>query len=89
LGVFDVNFQITGQDFAPPAAVGGAKGKEKKKQAPVILQPKEEVSSTGLKKQTRLGLEAKKAENLSEWYSQVGFTAVTHLVSHHEFVIKN
>lgn len=30
-----------------------------------------ETAASGSKKQTRLGLEAKKDENLSEWYTQV------------------
>ncbi|XP_046652863.1 bifunctional glutamate/proline--tRNA ligase-like isoform X1 [Daphnia pulicaria] len=42
------------------------KSKEKKTEA-----KNSEETSSGLKKQTRLGLEAKKDENLAEWYSQV------------------
>lgn len=34
----------------------------------------EKDESSGLKKQTRLGLESKKEENLSEWFSQVMYT---------------
>ncbi len=30
-----------------------------------------DAAVSGVKKQTRLGLEAKKSENLSEWYTQV------------------
>lgn len=37
----------------------------------VFLQVQKDESQTGLKKQTRLGLEAKKEENLADWYSQV------------------
>ena len=43
--------------------------KEEKKKEPKKVVEKEE--SSGLKKQTRLGLEFKKEENLPEWYSQV------------------
>lgn len=42
---------------------------QKKKQAEEKLPSTDE--SSGLKKQTRLGMEAKKEENLSDWYSQV------------------
>lgn len=44
--------------------------KEKKK--PELKKPtNKEVKEDGAKKQTRLGLEAKKEENLPDWYSQV------------------
>jgi len=46
-----------------------AEKKEEKKKEPKKVEEKDE--SSGLKKQTRLGLESKKEENLSEWYSQV------------------
>ncbi|CAB3368587.1 Hypothetical predicted protein [Cloeon dipterum] len=70
----------TGKDFQPANAAprqGGGKNKENKpKQAPKKQAPKEKPAEVddaqgGLKKQTRLGLEAKKEENLSDWYSQV------------------
>lgn len=41
------------------------KSKDKKNERKI------EETSSGLKKQTRLGLEFRKDENLSEWYSQV------------------
>ncbi|KAF4516851.1 hypothetical protein B566_EDAN006246 [Ephemera danica] len=71
--------EATGKDFQPASAPrGGGKKEAKPKQAqqPKKQQPKEksaepEDSQGGLKKQTRLGLEAKKEENLSDWYSQV------------------
>ena len=37
----------------------------------VYLQVKKDEVQGALKKQTRLGLEVKKEENLAEWYSQV------------------
>jgi len=43
--------------------------KEEKKKEPKKMEEKDE--SSGLKKQTRLGLEFKKEENLPDWYSQV------------------
>lgn len=65
---------VTGQDYAPP---GGnqrsssgkkeAKKETKPKEAPV---PKESGDASG-KKQTKLGLDCKKSENLSDWFSQV------------------
>ncbi|XP_059478554.1 bifunctional glutamate/proline--tRNA ligase [Neocloeon triangulifer] len=68
----------TGQDFQPANAPrqGGKSKENKPKQAPKKQAPKEKPAEAddgqgGLKKQTRLGLEAKKEENLSDWYSQV------------------
>ena len=53
----------------PSSAPVSRKSPEKKVKNP---QPVKQVSKTDDgKKQTRLGLEAKKLENLSEWYSQV------------------
>jgi hypothetical protein len=45
--------------------------KETKSKDKKIEEKTLEESSGGPKKQTRLGLEFKKDENLSEWYSQV------------------
>lgn len=62
--------RLTGTDF--PTA--GAKTPSKKEKAtPVKKQPevKKDESQSAVKKQTRLGLEVKKEENLAEWYSQV------------------
>ncbi|KAL1500993.1 hypothetical protein ABEB36_006400 [Hypothenemus hampei] len=63
--------KTTGEDFpvagrTAPSKPAKAKSLKKEKSPPV--KPAEEA---GPKKQTRLGLEAKKEECLSEWYSQV------------------
>ena len=47
----------------------GKKKKEEPKKKEEVK--KDDDQAAGLKKQTRLGLEAKKDENLAEWYSQV------------------
>ncbi|CAI8048419.1 Bifunctional glutamate/proline--tRNA ligase, partial [Geodia barretti] len=49
------------------------KKKEKKRQAETVAAAakKEAEGEAGRKKQTRLGMECKKEENLSEWYTQV------------------
>lgn len=76
--------QITGKDFPSP---GGKQANKKESQKEKEDKQKKEVKDkqtavkkepevkggeqVGLKKQTRLGLEAKKEENLPEWYSQV------------------
>lgn len=61
--------------FNDPSSPGRSTNKNKmapKKQIKDKSQPKPiEKSSSGEKKQTRLGLEAKKEDNLPEWYSQV------------------
>ncbi|XP_059058264.1 bifunctional glutamate/proline--tRNA ligase [Achroia grisella] len=68
---------VTGTAYAPPAQARETKPKEKPK-TPKVEKPKEkspkpakEESSSGVKKVTRLGLEASKDTNLPEWYSQV------------------
>ncbi|XP_049878021.1 bifunctional glutamate/proline--tRNA ligase isoform X2 [Pectinophora gossypiella] len=76
----------TGTAYAPPSQPREAKPKEKKEAKPKDAKPKEakkpkeqspkpaaqkEESSTGVKKITRLGLEASKDKDLPEWYSQV------------------
>ncbi|XP_028176463.1 bifunctional glutamate/proline--tRNA ligase [Ostrinia furnacalis] len=74
----------TGTPYAAPAQPREAKPKDKKpkeakpKEAKKEAKPKEqspkpakEESSTGVKKITRLGLEASKDTDLPEWYSQV------------------
>lgn len=65
---------LTGTDFPtggrPQEAKKEAKP-QKVKQEPKKQEPKQQDDSAGHKKQTRLGLEAKKEENLPEWYSQV------------------
>ncbi|GMS99675.1 hypothetical protein PENTCL1PPCAC_21850, partial [Pristionchus entomophagus] len=68
----------TGQEYKPPAAAAAAapKKEEKKPQQPKAEKPKkeekkkEEKKEDG-KKQTKLGMETKKDDNYSEWYSQV------------------
>ncbi|KAK5648583.1 hypothetical protein RI129_003475 [Pyrocoelia pectoralis] len=69
---------LTGTDFptggrpqktTKPKEEKGAKPKSDKKEKDKKSVDLED--GTGIKKQTRLGLEAKKEENLSDWYSQV------------------
>uniref|UniRef100_A0A6P7FFN4 Bifunctional glutamate/proline--tRNA ligase n=1 Tax=Diabrotica virgifera virgifera TaxID=50390 RepID=A0A6P7FFN4_DIAVI len=70
---------LTGTDFPvagrTPKETKPAAPKEKVvKQKPAAKEKKPEVveaNDSGAKKQTRLGLEAKKEEQLSDWYSQV------------------
>ncbi|XP_023034416.1 bifunctional glutamate/proline--tRNA ligase isoform X2 [Drosophila willistoni] len=70
--------EVTGTDF-PVAGRGGGGGATKKpakepqpKPAkPVKKEPSADAAAGGPKKQTRLGLEATKEENLPDWYSQV------------------
>lgn len=66
---------LTGNEFPaagrnPKAAKAPSQPKEKSKPK---QQPKEKVVEDGqaTKKQTRLGMEARKEENLPDWYSQV------------------
>uniref|UniRef100_A0A336L852 Bifunctional glutamate/proline--tRNA ligase n=1 Tax=Culicoides sonorensis TaxID=179676 RepID=A0A336L852_CULSO len=64
---------LTGNDF-PVAGRQQETKKESKPQKPKQEPKKQEAKEkddAGHKKQTRLGLEAKKEENLPEWYSQV------------------
>lgn len=73
---------LTGTDYKPPGGSSDrGKSKEKKekqnkaggaKQKGGGAESKETAAEGDSKKQTRLGLEAKKGEDLSEWYSQVG-----------------
>lgn len=59
-------------DLSPSGLPGAAPAKTVTKPKEVKKQPKkEEPKSDDGKKQTRLGLEVSKYENLSEWYSQV------------------
>ncbi|EDW14211.1 bifunctional glutamate/proline--tRNA ligase [Drosophila mojavensis] len=73
--------EVTGTDFPVAGRSGGGGSAKKaakepqqkaakptKKPAPAIPKPD---SSSGVKKQTRLGLEATKEDNLPDWYSQV------------------
>ncbi len=64
--------ELTGEDYVAPGARGGGKSKKdgnnnKAKSKAATMPSKAE----GGKKQTRLGLEAKKSENLADWYSQI------------------
>lgn len=73
---------LTGTDFPVAGRGGNAKSNtdnkpKEKKEAPkpkaAVQKPTADAKDdgTGLKKQTRLGLEAKKDENLPDWYSQI------------------
>ncbi|KAH8337466.1 hypothetical protein KR059_010928 [Drosophila kikkawai] len=74
--------EVTGTDFpvAGRGSGGGGSGGGSAKKAPKEAQPKPAKpakkepaadASGAVKKQTRLGLEATKEENLPDWYSQV------------------
>lgn len=58
---------LTRQNWQPPTSDTTKKPKKIKAQAPQPVKVAPEPTKTG----TRLGLEAKKSENLSDWYSQV------------------
>lgn len=68
--------EVTGEDF-PVAARSGSSSKKashdrKESTKPAKPAKKESADTAGaVKKQTRLGLEATKEENLPDWYSQV------------------
>ena len=69
----------TGKDWKPASGNSGGGsggGKKKDKQAKPQQQQKQqpkkdEKKAEGAQKQTRLGMEARKEENLADWYSQV------------------
>ncbi|XP_074597526.1 glutamyl-prolyl-tRNA synthetase [Brevipalpus obovatus] len=77
--------EVTGQDWTPPATSKPAKSKDSqpqvKKEAPAKSKPKPKpehkaqptqgAEKPGTKKQSRLGLEARKDENLADWYTEV------------------
>lgn len=69
--------QATGEDYAPPGGNQRSGKKDAKKEVkaqapqPPKQQPQKDSGDGSGKKQTRLGLEAKKSENLSDWFSQV------------------
>jgi len=69
--------ETTGQDYDPPrqgrpaAPKKDTPNKENKKPAQQPKAAEASADGTGQKKQTRLGLEAKKSENLSDWFTQV------------------
>ena len=58
---------LTGMDYVAPGGGQRRGGGEKKKEKPAAKK-QEKVPEKG---QTRLGMEAKKEESLSDWYSQV------------------
>jgi len=72
---------MTGQDVpAPAGASGGRPKKEEKKKEDKKKEDKKKEDKKkeekkddkeDSKKQTRLGLEARKEDNLPDWYSQV------------------
>ncbi|XP_028392901.1 bifunctional glutamate/proline--tRNA ligase-like [Dendronephthya gigantea] len=65
---------LTGKDFKPANSGGKNKGnKQDKKQEKKAekKEPKASQDDRSVKKITRLGLEAKKEENLADWYSQI------------------
>ena len=67
---------MTGQDVPAPAGASGGRPKkeEKKKEDKKKEDKKKEEKKDDKedsKKQTRLGLEARKEDNLPDWYSQV------------------
>lgn len=64
------DFPVAGRAPSKPKEVVKEKKEVKPKPKPEEKKPKAE-DGTGLKKQTRLGLEAKKEENLPDWYTQV------------------
>ncbi|XP_006812505.1 bifunctional glutamate/proline--tRNA ligase-like [Saccoglossus kowalevskii] len=66
----------TGKEFKPAGGAAGGRRDQKDKQKKTKEKenkekPKVESAAEAGKKQTRLGLEAKKNENLAEWYSQI------------------
>jgi bifunctional glutamyl/prolyl-tRNA synthetase len=70
--------KVTGEDFPAPAAAPRkpTKAPVKKDTGAVSKKPEPKAAAAkddggAAKKQTRLGLEAKKEENLPDWYSQV------------------
>lgn len=64
------DFPVAGRQQQPSKPKEAAKPKEAKKPEPKKAAA-DSKDDGGLKKQTRLGLEAKKEENLPDWYSQV------------------
>ncbi|XP_031617339.1 bifunctional glutamate/proline--tRNA ligase isoform X2 [Contarinia nasturtii] len=65
---------LTGQDWKPEGDAGKtprSKAPKPAKEAKPKPAEKEKPADGGVKKVTRLGLEATKEENLPEWYSQV------------------
>nr|CAB3243111.1 bifunctional glutamate/proline--tRNA ligase [Phallusia mammillata] len=69
--------KLTGNDYKPPGGAGESKKSSSKKEKSKPAAPKQNVVNDKgdegrvVKKQTRLGLEASKKDDLSEWYSQV------------------
>ncbi|KAH8312817.1 hypothetical protein KR044_013065 [Drosophila immigrans] len=67
--------EVTGTDFPVAGRSGGGGGAVKKapqqKPAKPVKKEAPAEAAGGVKKQTRLGLEATKEDNLPDWYSQV------------------
>ncbi|XP_067942560.1 bifunctional glutamate/proline--tRNA ligase-like [Watersipora subatra] len=64
--------KATGKDWMPQsAATNVKKEKQHSTQAKKEVKEAKSTASSDMKKMTRLGMEASKDENLSEWYSQV------------------
>lgn len=76
----------TGHDWVPPASSGqpapskksepkpssgSTQGAEKSKSKTKKEQPTSQDDKTGGKKQTRLGIEFKKSQNLADWYTEI------------------
>jgi bifunctional glutamyl/prolyl-tRNA synthetase len=65
----------TGQDWKPPNQSAAPRAEKPKKvetkPAQKPAKPVQDQAQSNVKKQTRLGLEATKEENLPDWYSQV------------------
>eukprot|EP00096_Caligus_rogercresseyi_P003966 TRINITY_DN1801_c0_g1_i1.p1 TRINITY_DN1801_c0_g1~~TRINITY_DN1801_c0_g1_i1.p1 ORF type:complete len:1654 (+),score=500.98 TRINITY_DN1801_c0_g1_i1:395-4963(+) len=65
---------LQGMDWKPPGSSSSAPSSNQSKKAPnkkPTPPPKEAASVDSAQKQTRLGMEAKKEDNLADWYSQV------------------
>ncbi|PAV74364.1 hypothetical protein WR25_07926 [Diploscapter pachys] len=62
--------EATGQDYAPAGGQGGGRQDKKKTEKKEEKKPQQQAAE-GEGKKTKLGIEIKKDENYSEWYSQV------------------
>jgi len=68
--------EATGEDYAPPggnqrSSGGGKKDSKKENKPPAAAAPPKDSGDASGKKQTKLGIDCKKSENLSDWFSQV------------------
>lgn len=69
---------LTGQDYTPAGgnaqrSSSGTKKEVKKEVKPKEVQAPKDAGDGSAKKQTKLGIDCKKSENLSDWFSQVRF----------------